>query len=152
MVTFADGSAFGGFGDDTLADGSGYATLRGDAGRDLFSDGDEAGVLFGGIVSDTEGSSDQVFASVRFVLGEGREWLTIEAEADVARSGTGNDADDRIIGHDGADVLSALGGGDSVLGWAGETLVLGNLDGDAVADFTLRLSGSIALEAYDFAL
>ncbi len=258
------GVMFGGIGNDLLFGGGGDDALIGGAGADVMEGGAGSDTFYVDSmldrVSDSGGAIDQVIASVSFTLGEGLEWLTIEADVDVARSGTGNDGGNRLIGHHGADVLRGMGGGDYVLGWDGddrifggdgddtiwagegndtlygdagddfleggrgadlfrggtgsdafvfmnaeeigagrdlildfakgadvidlssmvygslafvgsdafdgkageirvdrdeaarETLVLGDLDGDAVADFTLRLSGTIALDASDFAL
>ena len=142
----------GGAGDDVISGGAGADTLAGDAGDDVLEGGVGADSLDGGEGLDTArylGSSAGV--TVNLVTGAG---LGGEAEGDtlssieVVQGSQHNDniigdaADNRLFGHDGADVMDGAGGDDVLDGGLGADSLAGgagddNLDGGAGAD-TLR--------------
>jgi Ca2+-binding RTX toxin-like protein len=144
-----DDALFGSLGNDSLRGGEGRDTLFGDDGADVIIGGAGADILAGGAQPD------------RFVF------------ATVAEIGTGASAD-RIADHDGRSDLIDLSaidantampgnqtfrfvGTDAFTGAAGELryvggLVSGDVDGDRLADFQLRIGNLILLEPGDFIL
>jgi parallel beta-helix repeat protein len=107
-----------GAGDDTLTGGAGTNLLIGGAGNDTYlvkRAGDE-------VREDLDGGTDTVWASIDYVLGANLEILRL---ADDARSGTGNELNNRIVGTGYADRLSGLDGDDSLQGGAGNDTLLG---------------------------
>ena len=121
---FAD-RLYGNSGNNLLVGKSGDDTFKGYGGDDVIKGGTGANVMDGDVGSDTyivdnvgdvvhddpgdSRSIDTVRASVDFVLPDFVEDLFLTGRA---RSGTGNDLDNRIIGSHGADVLSGLDGKD----------------------------------------
>ncbi len=126
----------GGAGDDTLVGGPGRDLLAGGAGRDLFvfDDGDFYGI----------GSAD----SDTIVDFNALEGDVIDLSGVDAISGGADDAF-RFI------AMQSFGGVAGELRYAisdGFALVSGDLDGDAMADFAIRLDDVSALSASSFVL
>ncbi len=155
-------SLLGGDGDDLLyagADvdqvlgGAGNDTLYGEAGNDIIRGGDGVDQLFGGSGSD------------RFFFTAGETGTTL-ATADRVRDfnqGQGDQIDlqgfDAITGGTD-DAFSFIGSGafTNVAGQlravvsGGQTLVSGDINGDGVADFLIRVDGVLTLGTGDFIL
>jgi serralysin len=135
----------GGEGNDSLQGGAGNDTLIGGAGRDLLSGGDGADA-FVFDDADTGGSSAalcDLITDFNRAAGDRIDLSGIDAT--------------RIYG-DAAFVFigeAAFSGQQGELRqqrYAGDTLLLGDLDGDTLADVWLRVSGVQVFEAGDFLL
>lgn len=134
----------GGEGDDTLAGGPGADLLLGGAGNDwLYPDVGGDDTLVGGAGNDTyrvrddsaelrdESGIDAVFSDVSFTLAPGFERLELYsgyADAD----GTGNNANNTIIGSDGRNTLAGLRGDDVLAGGRGKDRLDGGADNDVL--------------------
>ena len=142
------GSAF----DDLLTGSRSTNVLTGGAGNDRLDGGAGADTLIGGLGDDTYivdnardvvdetdgGGTDLVMSSVAFTLGAGLENLTLTGTRGVA--GTGNDADNILIGNAGANVLTGFGGNDTLTGGAGKDTFAFTSAGfgqDMITDFDL---------------
>jgi serralysin len=129
-------SLYGGAGSDTITGGSSTDKLKGNSGADLFDFNklSEIGTTSHDIIVDFKPGVDDIDLS------------TIDANSLVA----GNDlfsfkakADASLNGHAGE------------LCWynsSGKTFVIGDINGDKVADFKLELTGTLTLTAGDFIL
>jgi hypothetical protein len=160
-------------GDDTLDGGGDNDTLTGGDGNDTLAGGDGIDKLVGGAGSDT-----LIGGAGRDVLNGGADADTFRYLS-TADTGTGGSTRDRIAdfaaGIDTIDLAAidadAVGGGAddafsfigaaTFSGKAGElrasalganTLVTGDVNGDAVADFHILLTGTHTLAAGDFLL
>jgi Ca2+-binding RTX toxin-like protein len=113
----------GGDGNDILVGGPGQHTLIGGAGDDTYTivDADDRIVELAG------GSYDTVVTSIDYVLGANLEALRLTG---FARSGTGNELDNRIVGTAFADYLSGLDGNDTIKGGAGDDKIYGGNGND----------------------
>lgn len=132
---------FGNSGADHLLGGDDDDTLNGGAGDDVLQGGSGKDILIGGLGGDTfvfTSLSDSDSVAVRDVI---RDFLIGSDRIDVSALG-----------------FSSLGG--SFTGEAGElalvvgtnTNLLGDIDGDRVADFRLLFTGAVALTLDDFVL
>ena len=167
----------GGAGNDTVYGGSGDDTLMGGAGNDLLQATWGTDQLWGGAENDTlRGGDDNAIlhggmGADLLVGGEDTDWFVFDH---VAQSRHG--AQDRIEGFDRAVDLILLNGidadtgttGDQAFriqtgGWQaagdlrlieidGDTFVYADVDGDARADFSVRVNGVTGLDASDFLL
>ncbi len=157
---------YGGSGNDTIKGGAGTDVLRGEGGNDTLDGGSGADTLIGGSGRDlmTGGSgadsfvftslSDSVAGTARDVILDFEQGLDIiDLSAIDAITGGADDAFTWI--GDGA----FSGSGRS--GTAGElrfvqngvsTIILADVDGDRVTDFSIKLMGDYALGASDFVL
>lgn len=127
----------GGDGNDTLNGKAGNDTMIGGAGDDTYyvdSAGDS--------VSETGGSgTDTVVSSITFTLATGFENLTLEGTAAI--NGTGNAANNRLIGNSGANVLTGGDGNDFFIGGKGaDTLIGGNGTDTASYENAVFVSGT----------
>jgi parallel beta-helix repeat protein len=111
-----------GAGNDTLTGGTGVNLLKGGAGDDTYVINDNDDV----VREEANGGTDTVAASVNYVLDANVEHLRLVGNA---RSGTGNELDNRIVGTAGDDQLAGLGGNDTLQGGAGNDTLVGG-DGD----------------------
>ena len=127
----------GGEGDDVLRASRGRDTLTGGNGADTFDVGDERDVGAG------RKSADMISD---FSHAEGDKVALNRIDAI-----TGTDANDRFD-FIGSDAFSGTAGELRSVIFDGNTVVLGDTDGDARADFAVRLSGEINLAAPDFVL
>jgi hypothetical protein len=132
-----DDIILGALGDDRLNGGAGTDRLTGGLGADLF--------VFTDVSDSQTGSRDRI---LDFSNLDGDR---IDLRAIDARSGEGNQAFDFV----GADRFSGAAGELSVSYQDGFAVVRGDIDGDAKADFSIRLVGvteATPLVAADFIL
>jgi parallel beta-helix repeat protein len=107
-----------GDGDDVLTGGAGTNRLIGGAGNDTFivkQKGDQ-------VVEAAAGGTDTVWSSIDYTLGDNVENLRLTGDA---RSGTGNELDNRINGTAFADRLAGLAGNDVLTGGEGSDTLFG---------------------------
>ena len=125
---------YGGAGNDSISGGAGRDRLYGEAGADVFvfDDGD-----FGGVSS---GTADVIHD---FSLIDGD---TIDLSAVDAITGGGDDGFTFI----GAAAFSGAAGELRVQTSTTSTIVMGDMDGNGIADFWIVLSGVHALDVSDF--
>jgi Ca2+-binding RTX toxin-like protein len=156
-----DNEIFGGSGNDTLSGLGGNDELRGNIGSDTLSGGDGDDLLVGASGADilTGGADADVFRIGYYESGTG-------ANADRITDFTSGDDLIDISGWDadintGGDQAFTFVGGAAFTGTAGElrsyfdgvdTWVQGDISGDAVADFEIRLDGAVTLAGADFIL
>jgi 2',3'-cyclic-nucleotide 2'-phosphodiesterase (5'-nucleotidase family) len=122
-------------GDDRLLGGAGSDQMFGGLGDDAY----EVDVA-GDVVVELAGEGyDRVTARIDYVLGANVEKLMLDG---AAVSGTGNALDNRILGTEGANILSGLdgedalvgnGGNDQLLGGAGDDRLVGGAGADSMA-------------------
>ena len=173
-----DDALWGDDGNDVLRGGDGRDSLTGGAGHDRLFGGGHSDILVGGEGDDTlrgGGAPDELYG------GAGDDVLAGEAGRDILSGGGGADlfvfgpADldggaDTILDFSSAEGdrihLSAMGrfhfiadagfsGTAGELRWAAAPdgiSVLGDIDGDGMADFAIRLAGVTAVTATDFIL
>lgn len=136
----------GGAGQDSLAGGGGADRLIGGAGRDVLTGG------FG---------ADQFVFRAASDSGLGVQWRDLVTDFHHAQGDrinlAGIDADSALAGDQrfhliGARAFSHDAGELRVQSGGGLTVVLGDLDGDGRADFSVALQGQITLGAGDFIL
>ncbi|QZH74141.1 MAG: hypothetical protein JY451_10355 [Erythrobacter sp.] len=154
---------FGGAGSDTLRGEANSDTLHGEDGADILDGGDGVDLLIGGANRDvmTGGLRADVFA---FDDGDfaGLAANTADRITDFSRA-EGDKIDlsavDAILG--GADDAFDYIGSDAFSGTAGElrwehvgsnTMIFMDVDGDALADYAIRLDGTINLAETSFIL
>jgi Ca2+-binding RTX toxin-like protein len=145
----------GGEGNDVIVGGTGADQLRGGAGNDTIEGGGGRDVLFGGAGADLfrfRALSDSTPAA-RDVIRD------FEQAGDMDRINlTQIDANTGVAGDQtfallGPASLAAIGAGQ--LRWSnvdGDTLLQGYVNNDAVADFSILLTGTMSLVAGDFIL
>lgn len=137
---------FGGLGDDTLLGGAGADRLSGDAGDDRLNGGLGADVLTGGAgrdifaFTDADGSID-VIADFR----RGQDRIDLSG-MDAKEGTTAVDAFTFI----GSAAFSGSAGELQVSRIGGVLTVLGDTDGDRVADFSIQVTGQTVLAPADF--
>lgn len=116
----------------TLDGGAGADTMIGGRGSDIYIV-DNAGDV---VIEEDYPSHDIVYAGVSFTLPDYVEYLTLTG---TAVSGTGNALNNKILGNDGDNTLSGLGGIDEIAGGGGNDTIYGGdsddvLWGEAGAD------------------
>lgn len=139
----------GGFGNDNLYGGAGKDTLSGGAGNDRLYGGLGADVLDGGAGKDVF-----VFRSIAEIFGDTigdfhkkEDRIDLSAiDANITRKG--NQAFDYI----GDDAFSGTAGEISIHRTGDWTRVEGDVNGDALPDFSLTVQPGIKLEEGDFVL
>ena len=171
-----DDALFGGDGDDRIDGGAGYNKLDGGAGSDTVSGGDDSDRIRGGDGNDylLGGAGDDLLLG-----GPGQDEMRGGTGADKFRFLAGDIASvDRILDFSQAQGdRIMLGGIDAIAGGqddaftfigttafggtvgelryeviGGNTYVMGDINGDRTADFSIRLDGVIPLAAGDFGL
>ncbi len=163
----ADGTGNGG--DNTITGNSSANTLSGGGGNDLLDGKGGADLLRGGlgddsyvvddardgVVEESGQGTDTVLASVTLTLGTHVENLRMAAGAgnidaegnEVANLLTGNEADNRLDGRGGADVMAGQRGNDSYrVDDAGDKVVEGVNEGIDTVESTLSYTLGDALE------
>jgi Ca2+-binding RTX toxin-like protein len=128
----------GGDGNDALYGGAGKDTLTGGAGADRF--------VFSAASDSPVGGSSTSDAITDFSQAQGDriDLATIDANSGAAG--------DQAFGFIGAAAFTHHAGELRAETVSGVTSVYGDINGDGVADFQIRLSGAIALVAADFVL
>ena len=146
---------YGGAGGDMLEGGSGNDVLKGAAGKDTIYGGAGADKLYGGSEADTF-----VFRSIADskVATSGRDMIydfsrsegdKIDLKAIDANKDAANDQAFKFIGDD---AFSKKAGQLRFEKKGGDTFIHGDINGDAVADFTIVIDASLTLKATDFIL
>jgi Ca2+-binding RTX toxin-like protein len=126
---------YGGAGNDTLRGGAGDDTLYGNAGDDVFTTGagpDGSDTLIGGAGNDTADYSTRTANLVlsndpAIASGEAGELDAINADVEILKGGSGNDA---LYGGPGNDTLYGGPGNDTLSGGAGNDILYGDAGDD----------------------
>jgi Ca2+-binding RTX toxin-like protein len=126
----------GGDGDDTLVGGAGADYLRGGVGADRMSGGTGNDYYVVDSVGDTTDETggdgvDSVISRVTWTLRDGTENLTLAAPGG-AINGTGNAADNVIVGNSSANLLWGLDGNDNINGDGGNDTLRGGNGADTL--------------------
>ncbi|HEX2648781.1 MAG TPA: calcium-binding protein [Burkholderiales bacterium] len=121
---FAD-SFTGGAGNDVFIGGAGLDSFNGGAGDDTYFVDSQAESI-----TDSSGINT-VVSSVNYVLGSGLQNLTLTG---AALNGTGNEADNLIIGNALANTLSGGAGNDTLVGGAGGDIYIVGETGDVITE------------------
>ena len=129
-------TVYGGAGGDTLIGGTGYDKLKGNGGNDRFDFNklSEIGKSSHDVIMDFNPGHDDI------------DLATIDANSVTSGNGAFKFK---------ASADSSLNGKAGELCWynqSGKTFVMGDTDGDRVADFTLELTSTKTLTAADFFL
>lgn len=121
-------------GNDWLIGSAGADTMRGGAGNDIyFIDASDVISESGG-----SGTADEVRVEFDYTLGTGLERLLLKG---TAVNGTGNTADNYLLGNAVGNVLNGLDGSDRLFGYGGND----TLDGGNGNDFVYGGGGSDSL-------
>lgn len=144
-------SLFGGAGDDSLTGGEDKDVLNGGAGDDVLTGDQGADKLTGGFGRDLF-----VYAKLSDSNDAGRDTIAdfvhnidrIDLHLLDANATLDGDQAFTLV----ADHFHGAAGELLVKHAGGDTLVLGDVDGDKAADFAILLTGDIALKAADFVL
>lgn len=157
---------FGREGDDTLTGNGGNDTLNGGAGNDTLQGGSDNDTLIGGTGMDTLSGGAGADAFVFTAISDfgGLTLTTCDTITDFSK------AQKDVIKLNQIDAISATDGVDdpfTFIGTAGfhkvagelrymysgsSTVIQGDVNGDGVADFWLKVAGKIAFAASDFVL
>lgn len=134
---------YGGADSDTLFGGGGNDTLYGEAGNDILEGGAGLDILNGGLGADTfrfsAGDTGATIATADRIQGySSAQGDQIDVSALGVTSFIGTAAFGNVAGEVRTQVIN------------GNTFVQGDVDGDGVADFMIRLDGIISLTADDF--
>ncbi len=130
-------------GNDTLSGGSGLDTLIGGTGRDQMTGGSQSDTfVFLSTADSVRGSSSDLITD----FADGVDKFNLSA-IDAVTGGT--DSAFTLIGNR---AFTGVAGELQALISNGQTLVMGDINGDKVADFQITLSGVHALSAGDFIL
>lgn len=151
--------------DNTLSGGRGADRLYGRAGNDTLYGNDGRDVLYGNSGADTMSGGDETGVRDRYVYfnaadtgtGAGSRDIITDYEAGVDRIEISRLDADITTGY-AKDTFSYIGDAGfsrsaGELGYyfnSGKTIVQADLDGDAVADFEIELTGTITLTVDDF--
>jgi Ca2+-binding RTX toxin-like protein len=125
----------GGAGDDSIEGGAGNDVLSGDEGADILAGGADNDTYYVDQVGDqvieaTGDGNDIVYVvTASYTLGEGTEVETLSAWSQMPGSIdiTGNSFNNRIFGHDGANLLKGSGGNDTLEGGKGDDVLDGGV-------------------------
>jgi Ca2+-binding RTX toxin-like protein len=128
-------------GNDTLDGGTGSDAMTGGSGNDTYIV-DDAGDT---IIEAALGGTDTVQSAATFTLAAEIENLTLTGGGAV--SGTGNTANNVIVGNGAANTLSGLDGNDVLTGGGGLDLVFGGTGNDTLV--IAAASNIVAAETYD---
>lgn len=133
-------------GDDVLQGGVGMDTLMGGVGFDVLDGGEDADVMAGGsgddvyvvdnigdvIVEDAASGNDEAQSSISYQLADNLEKLTLTGTSAI--NGTGNAADNTLIGNNGNNILDGGAGADGMAGLAGDDIYVVDHAGDIVTE------------------
>lgn len=144
-------TVYGGSAVDRITTGSGADVINGGGGADIMTGGagddtyyvDNAGDR---VFEVKGGGSDNVIASVSYVLQPGSYIQNLRLTGTSNLNGTGNGLDNTIKGNDGANVLRGLGGDDKLDGKAGADTMYGGAGSDTyyvdnAGDRVIELAG-----------
>lgn len=151
-----DNTITGNGGSNTLSGGAGNDLLVGNAGNDVLDGGLGADTMQGGVGDDTYivdeagdvvseaggGGIDTVKSSISYTLQDGFEHLSLLGEAAI--DGTGNGADNIIIGNSAANTLSGGAGNDTLNGGLGADRMQGGSGNDT---YVVDDAGDLVIEA-----
>ena len=118
-----DNALTGSSGNDTLDGAGGADTMTGGAGDDTYIVDSAADV----VIEAPGGGNDTMIVSVDATIAGGVETLVL---AGTAHHGTGDGADNRLLGGAGADSLDGLGGNDTMDGGLGADTMAGGAGDD----------------------
>jgi Ca2+-binding RTX toxin-like protein len=138
----------GGIGNDTLDGGEGADVLRGGASSDRYHV-DNVGDL---VVEELGAGTDEVHAAISYTLTANVEKLMLEGEA---YSGTGNSADNVLMGSANINALNGGDGADVINGGGELDYLTGGAGNDTFAFWTLEESGPYSAQRdriVDFAI
>ncbi|MCW5734156.1 MAG: hypothetical protein KIS73_08520 [Enhydrobacter sp.] len=135
----------GGGGKDLLIGGGGGDTLLGGEGRDVLTGGDGADFFHYRTVADT-GTTATTWDTIKDFT-QGSDIINLGAiDADTTM------AANQAFAFIGAAAFAGIAGQLRAEQGAGKTLISGDINGDAAADFAIELSGLHTLTATDFTL
>ena len=144
-------------GDDTLDGGVGTDQLAGGLGNDIYVISDAVDT----ITEAANAGTDTVQASIGFTLGANLENLTLTGTGDI--NGTGNDANNLLIGNTGVNTLDGAAGNDILFSGAGQDRMIGGAGADRfvlsaprsgvdrIQDFDQREGDVLVVDSDDFA-
>ncbi|OYU38124.1 MAG: hypothetical protein CFE33_17670 [Pseudorhodobacter sp. PARRP1] len=147
---------YGGIGVDLLYGGAGNDILRGETGEDRLIGGAGADTLTGDV--GTAGGYDDVFVFQRVADMPNAGSLDLITDFHIGEDKIDLSAIDAKAGTLANDAFSFVASFTSVAGQlikqaSGlDTLILGDINGDGVADFRILLAGNVAVTAADFIL
>lgn len=135
---------------NTISGGGGYDSITGGLGRDTLSGGDSYDYFYFNAVADSSlGNADVITDFVSYSSGlAGRDTLYLYNIDANTTNATTYDAFSFI----GLATFSGTAGELRYAQSGGSTFVYGDVDGDAVADLAIELTGTITLNSYDFSL
>ena len=143
----------GGADNDTLSGGSGVDTLYGQDGDDVLSGGADFDTLVGGLGADrfafASGDTGSTLATAdRIVDFSTAQGDRIDLSAIDAVTGGGDDGFSFI----GSAAFSNVAGQLRAEVFFGNTYVMGDTNGDGIADFVVKIDGNVPLSGSDFIL
>jgi Ca2+-binding RTX toxin-like protein len=152
---------FGSRGDDVLNGGGGYDTLLGGLGNDRIDGGANGDDIFGGAGRDVltggtgadafyyQAETDSAFGAAHDVITDfqvGWDWIDLfDVDANTALAGNQGFHWIGTANFTGAGQLRYVQSG-------GVTMIFGNTDADATAEFQIELTGAVTLHHWDFVL
>ena len=138
---------FGDAGADTLSGGDGGDTIRGGAGTD---------VATGGLGSDKfewdDGEFGGMMATSADRITDFSHAQADKVKLDLVDANTANGATDEAFTFIGTAAFSNVAGELRYQVIGGNTIIMGDQDGNGAADFWIRIDGNVALVASDFIL
>jgi Ca2+-binding RTX toxin-like protein len=131
-------------GDDTISGGAGDDEMEGGLGNDLYI----ADSFYDFAYENDGGGNDTVQSSSDYLLDPNVETLILTGGAKIF--GVGNDLDNLLVGHGGANLLDGDDGNDSIVAGGGNDLLFGwtgddTIDGGAGNDTILGEEGTDSL-------
>lgn len=141
--TAVDGTVFGGAGDDRLTGSALADRLHGGEGRDVLTGGAGDDIFNYALTTDSSATLASADRITDFASGDRIDLSMIDADTGLA--------DDQAFTSIGGAAFSGAAGELRVDTVAGDTVVSGDVNGDAVADFAIVLTGQVdpAIIAFD---
>lgn len=164
--------------DNRLIGLAGDDLLRGEAGNDYLDGGLDSDRMEGGegidvfivdnagdvvVENANEGDNDLVITSISYTLGVNVERLALNAEVTTPIDGTGNDANNLIVGNAGVNTIDGGAGNDILFSGAGRDRMTGGAGADRfvlsaprsgvdrISDFNKREGDVLVVDSDDFA-
>lgn len=136
----------GAAGDDVIKGGDGDDTIEGGAGADETTGGKGTDIFVFKAIGDSTVAATGRDTIVNFKTGHG-DLIDLSAiDADTDTDG------DQAFTFVGSDAFSATAGELRIETGSGETLIYGDIDGDGIADFAIRLDSALSLGVDSFVL